>query len=388
MTAAPHPKANIAIVTHEFAPFRGGVSTYTEELAAALHRAGQAVEVWAPRCGAPTEGDEFGFPVVRLHGEGRLCLGDQLRFAFEILARRKRLEDSTVVLTSTGAHMVFMVLVPLGRVRCRRLLSVLHGSEILRFQNSAFWSFWARRFFPRVECAFTVSKFSQSLIAQSFLSSLLRRIDIAPCACSTAAMRTCNTPAPRNNAGLRVLTLARVHPRKGQLDTAQALARLPDDLRSRVIYQIGGIGDTAYLRQVERVCREAGIVFEHLGQINPDTLARTYHQCDICAMTSRSLPRSVEGFGIAYLEAGFHGKPVIAYRSGGAVEAVVDGETGLLVKEGDIAALTEAFQRLLSDPALRQKLGTGGRRHAAKFSWDTTARIVFPGVADTERPLW
>jgi phosphatidylinositol alpha-1,6-mannosyltransferase len=375
MTPAPHSQSKIVICTHEFFPFRGGVATYSEELAAALHRAGEMVEVWTPHCGAGGAVDNFGFPVVRLRGGERLRFGDLVRFASQVMARRKQLEAATVVLTSVGAHMAFMVLVPLGRMKCRRTLSVLHGSEILRFQKSMFWKFWARRFFPRVECVFTVSEYSRSLIKQSFLSSLARRIEIAPCACSTAATRPCGVAA-HTDGKLRVLTLARVHPRKGQLDTARALSRLPNDLRSRIIYQIGGVGDTAYLRQVESVCRGSGIAFEHLGQINPDTLASTYHQCDICAMTSRSLPRSVEGFGISYLEAGYHGKPVVGYRSGGAVEAVVDGETGLLVDEGDLGALTDTLRQLLSDAALRKKLGEGGRRHAAKFSWDATARAI------------
>ena len=379
MTAAPQPKSKMVICTHEFFPFRGGAATYSEELAAALHRAGEDVEVWAPDCGGLGAVDGFEFPVVRLPAGGSLRFGDMIRFAVQIAARRKQLEEATVVLTSVGAHMVFMVLVPLGRVKCRRVLSVLHGSEILRFQKNGFWKFWARRFFPRVECVLTVSKYSHSLIERSFLSPLARRIVITPCACSTAAMRPCGAAA-RNDDKIRVLTLARVHPRKGQLDTARALARLPAESRSRIVYQIGGIGDTSYLRQVAAVCREAGVAFEHLGQINPDTLASTYHQCDICAMTSRSLPKSVEGFGISYLEAGYHGKPVVGYRSGGAVEAVVDGETGLLVNEGDISALADAFRRLLADSALRQRLGEGGRRHAAKFSWDATARVIKSGL--------
>jgi phosphatidylinositol alpha-1,6-mannosyltransferase len=377
----PQPRPKIVICTHEFSPFRGGVATYSEELAAALQRAGEAVEVWAPDGGGLGAVDGFAFPVVRLRAGGSLRFGDMVRFTVRVAARRKQVEGATVVLTSVGAHMAFMVLLPLGRVKCRRVLSVLHGSEVLRFQKSRFWRFWARRFFPQVECVFTASKYSQSLIERSFLSPLARRIVIAPCACSTAAMRPCGVMA-RNDDSIRILTLARVHPRKGQLDTARALARLPAEFRSRIVYQIGGIGDMSYLRQIAAVCREAGVAFEHLGQINPDTIASTYHQCDICAMTSRSLPKSIEGFGISYLEAGFHGKPVVGYRSGGAVEAVVDGETGLLVNEGDITALASAFRRLLADSALRQQLGEGGRRHATKFGWDTTARIVLSGVGE------
>lgn len=378
MTQTTEAKPGIVVVTHEFAPFRGGVATYTEELAAALHRAGQTVEVWAPDYGRRDAGEGFAFPVVRLRAGGSLRLGDMLRFARELMARRAQFETATVILTSVGAHLAFMILVPLGRVTCGRVLSLLHGSEVLRFQGNWFWRYWARRFFPRVEGVLTVSEFSKSLIDRSFLSPLVGEVAIASGACSTAAMRPCAAVRP-DDGRIRILTLARVHPRKGQLDIARALASLPAELRSRIVYQVGGMGDTRYLRQVEAVCRDADVGFAHLGEIGPEGLAATYHQCDICAMTSRALPTSVEGFGLSYLEAGFHHKPVVGYRSGGAVEAVKDGETGLLVEEGDITALTNAFQRLLADAALRQRLGEGGRRHAARFSWDATAHIMING---------
>lgn len=292
------------------------------------------------------------------------------------MARRAELEQATVLLTSVGAHLAFMILVPLGRVKSRRLLSLLHGSEALRFQNSWVWRLCARRFFPRVERVLTVSEFSKSLIEQSFLSSLLARaIVVVPCACSTAARQSPTTASP-GDGRIRILTLARVHPRKGQLDTARALASLPPELRAGIVYQVGGTGDAHYLRRVEAACRDAGVAFEYLGEISPGAVAAAYQRCDVYAMTSRSLPGSVEGFGITYLEAGFHGKPVIGYRSGGAAEAVVDGVTGLLVEEGNIAALTGAFQKLLTDAALRRRLGDGGRDHAAHFSWESAARTV------------
>ncbi len=374
MTPAASANPGIVIVTHEFAPFRGGAATYSAELAAALHRAGRTVEVWAPDYGRRNAREDVAFLVVRLRAGGSLGFWDMAQFARQLITRRVQLETATVLLTSVGAHMAFMILVPLGRVKCRRVLSLLHGSEVLRFERSPFWRFWARRFFPRVACVLTVSQFSKSLIERSFLSALIREIAMAPCACSTAATQSVSVAKPSDDK-IRVLTLARVHPRKGQLDTAQALALLPLELRAKVIYQIGGKGDAEYLRRVQQTCREAGVTLDHLGEIT-DTLAQTYEQCDIFAMTSRTLPRSVEGFGIAYLEAGFHGKPVVGYRSGGATEAVVDGETGILVEEGDIAALARAFEQLMIDPVLRQRLGEGGRRYSARFSWDTTAGII------------
>ncbi len=74
MTPAPLPKSKIVICTHEFSPFRGGAATYSEELAAALHRAGEAVEVWAPDYGERGTVDEFGFPVVRLTRGGEFAV--------------------------------------------------------------------------------------------------------------------------------------------------------------------------------------------------------------------------------------------------------------------------------------------------------------------------
>src|SRR5579859_2064250 len=372
-------KPKVVIVTNEFSPFRGGAATYAEELAAAIHRTGEEVEVWAPDCGE-TGATEIGtFPVVRLSAGGSMRAGDMIRFARQLLARRAELIGATVILTSVGAHLAFMVLVPLGIVKCRRIISVLHGSEMLRFQNNRLWRFCARRFFPRVERVVTVSKFSKSLIEGSFLSSVVSGVIVAPGACSTPSMRPVAV-APKNDDKVRILTLVRVHPRKGQFDTARALASLPAELRSRIIYQVGGKGDADYLWYVQAACVDAGVAFEYLGEQNPDVVAATYQQCDIFAMTSRSLKNSVEGFGISYIEAGFHGKPVIGYRSGGAVEAVVDGETGLLVEEGNIAALTNAFQRLLVDPVLLQRLGEGGRKHAARFSWERTAQLILYGT--------
>jgi glycosyltransferase involved in cell wall biosynthesis len=376
MTQATETKSKIVIVTHEFAPFHGGAATYSEELAAALHRAGRAVEVWAPDYAGRGADGGLAFPVVRLRAGGTLRFGHQLQFARQLAARRAQLEPATVLLTSVGAHLAFMILGPLGGLKCRRLFSVLYASEALRFQNSLVWRLCARWFFPRVERVFTVSEFSKSLIEQSFLSSFLARpIVVVPCACSTAARQLRTTASPGDDR-IRILTLARVHPRKGQLDTARALASLPPELHAGIVYQVGGTGDAHYLRRVEAACRDAGVAFDYLGEISPGSLAATYQRCDVYAMTSRSLPGSVEGFGITYLEAGFHGKPVIGYRSGGATEAVVDGKTGLLVEEGNIVALTGAFQMLATDAALRRRLGEGGRSHAARFSWEAAARIV------------
>ncbi|WP_328988128.1 glycosyltransferase [Thiorhodovibrio winogradskyi] len=80
-------------------------------------------------------------------------------------------------------------------------------------------------------------------------------------------------------------------------------------------------------------------------------------------------PASMEGLGVSLLQAAAAGVPVVASRVGGIPEAVLDGETGLLVPPGDAQALQVAIARLLGDAVLRQRLGRAGQaRMRADFS--------------------
>jgi len=75
-------------------------------------------------------------------------------------------------------------------------------------------------------------------------------------------------------------------------------------------------------------------------------------------------PSRREGYGVVAREAMAHGRPVVATAVGGLVDAVVDGETGLFVPEGDVAALRRALERLLGDAELRARLGAAARVRA------------------------
>jgi glycogen synthase len=110
--------------------------------------------------------------------------------------------------------------------------------------------------------------------------------------------------------------------------------------------------------------------FTFLGNVKGDMLPALYNCADVFA-----LPSIQEGQGIVLLEAQASAKPVVAFDVGGVNEAVRNGETGLLVKRGSSEELADALLKLLSDKALREKMGANGRRFVIEnFTWDICAQ--------------
>jgi phosphatidylinositol alpha-1,6-mannosyltransferase len=95
-------------------------------------------------------------------------------------------------------------------------------------------------------------------------------------------------------------------------------------------------------------------------------------------MPSRQTATDVEGFGMVFLEAGFFAKPSVGTRTGGIPEAVIDGETGVLVPQDDVNALRDALSLLLKDKPLARRLGEKAReRVLSEFSWEkATSRFL------------
>ena len=81
-----------------------------------------------------------------------------------------------------------------------------------------------------------------------------------------------------------------------------------------------------------------------------------------------------------------HGRPVVASAVGGLRDIVADGETGMLVRPGDIASLRSALERLLGDAELRRRMGEAARARVREhFSWDATTDATLAAYEDTVR---
>ncbi len=203
----------------------------------------------------------------------------------------------------------------------------------------------------------------------------------------------CGEGARPNGDARTMLSVARLTELYKGHDTAiRALplikAKCPD--ARYVIAGDGPLGD--YLDRLARsVGVERDVVF--LGDVADETLSDLYRSSDVLVLLSRESASEggAEGFGIVSLEAAACGKPVVAGRSGGLMDSVSDGETGILVDALDTGAAAEAIVSVLRDPALAQRLGEAGRRRVLeRFTWDAMAvearRLFAEAVGQTWTP--
>lgn len=161
-----------------------------------------------------------------------------------------------------------------------------------------------------------------------------------------------------------VLTVGRMVPRKG-MDMAIKAIGLASQRVPNIRHLI--VGDGPMRSELERLVSEEELtdVVTIIGGVSDQELVDFFRACEVFLLPNRTMPDGdTEGFGLVFREANACGKPVIGGKAGGVVEAVVDGESGLLVDGTDVLSIAHAIERLLSDDALRQKLGSQGMKLA------------------------
>lgn len=380
MCASPD-SARIFLITHEFFPKRGGIAVFSEEIARASAQLGFDVEVWAQSLEASDE-RAWPFRVRRLPLKGTHDLTCQLRLARQLIRERRRLRHSIVYLTEPGPILAMMLLQFWPSFRPRNLVLTFHGSEIRRFARTPWTRFLGARLIRHATRISTLSRYTQELLFAHFPEARSKTL-LTP-----GALRAdfAVVPAGRSASASRlvVLTVGRLHPRKGQLITLRALQSLAPEFRHRIEYWIvGSHPRKAYEQQLREVARSADFPVKLLGDVPDVELSQVYDRADIFALTSIEHGPSVEGFGLVYLEASAHGLPIVAHHVGGVPEAVTDGVTGLLVPPERPAQLAAAFEKLITDPVLRRELGDRGRDWARRNCWRESAQALFqiPPVA-------
>jgi glycosyltransferase involved in cell wall biosynthesis len=218
----------------------------------------------------------------------------------------------------------------------------------------------------------TISKYSSEKIVQ-FYGVDRAKIRIVPNGVDTQRFKPSKSSEAIKrqigiNSKLCVLFVGRLIPRKGLTYLIEAAKHIVKNY-SQTIFLIVGDGPLKnhLIAHLEKTNLSNNFVF--LGDINEAALPAVYNCADVFV-----LPSIQEGQGIALLEAQASAKPVVAFDVGGVGEAVLDKETGLLMKP-DSNALADAIMKLLANWSLRETMGNKGRKFVVdNFSWDISAQ--------------
>ena len=170
-----------------------------------------------------------------------------------------------------------------------------------------------------------------------------------------------------------LLTVGRLQRRKGHDTVIRALPAVRRDLPD-VLYVV--LGNGAERDRLERLAQELGVEahVQFRGEPADEEIVRCYQQCDLFVLANREVDGDFEGFGMVLVEAQACGRPVVAGRSGGTPETLVEGSTGELVTGGDECEVAEVVVRLLGDRSRLEAMGARARVWAVeRFDWEALA---------------
>jgi len=372
----------VLIVSNDFPPRRGGIQSFVHALASRMP-AGSVV-VYAPSWdGAAAFDARQPFPVIRHPTSLMLPVPTVGRRAARIL----REHDCDTVLF--GAAAPLGLLTPsLRRAGARRVVAITHGHE-------AGWAALPgaraslRRIGDHVDVLTYLGEYFRVRLARALsAAAAARMVRLAPGVDNGAFRPGVGGDEIRERLGLGnrpvVVCVSRMVPRKGQ-DTL--IRAWPQVLAAATGAGAGGpvlllVGDGPYRAELERLAQRTGVsrsvVFT--GAVPLAELPAHYAAGNVFAMPCRTRRGGldVEGLGIVYLEASASGLPVVGGDSGGAPDAILDGETGYVVPGRDTGEVAGRIAELLADPAGAAAMGEKGAAWVDReWRWDLVAERLW-----------
>ncbi len=364
------------IVTNDFPPRPGGIQTFVHNMAVRMP-AGRIVvyaSTWRDGREVARFDAEQPFQVVRDRSSMLLPTARVTRRAAEIL----RAEDCGSVWFGAAAPLGLMA-PALRRAGAERLLGTTHGHEAAWAQLPGSRQL-LRRIGAGTDTLTYLGEYTRSRIAAAVgPRAASRMVQVPPGVDEKTFHPDSGGAEVRARLGLTdrpvIVCVSRLVPRKGQDTLIRALPGVLARISDAVLLIVG---DGPYRADLESLADETGVAgsVRFTGAVPWAELPAHYGAGDVFAMPCRTRRRGldVEGLGIVYLEASATGLPVVAGDSGGAPDAVLEGETGYVVPGRDLGALTERLLTLLQDPALRARLGGRGREWVEQnWRWDLLA---------------
>ncbi|MFH1030329.1 MAG: glycosyltransferase family 4 protein [bacterium] len=374
------------LFTIDFPPPNGGVAKYYENICAGL-----PLDNISVLCEHEEKESEFDkdqkYKIYRKNLISKSPIWPKWILSFFYLRKISKKEKSEIILVGQ--------ILPLGTVAwlCNKIFKLpyavfIHGMDIEMAKCRPRKRKLAKKILENAEFIIANSRYTKNLVINEGIRG--EKIEVIyPCVNTRiyANVNACLPCLPPAQAGRKhgrqanqrelnrscqpvLLTVGRLVKRKGHDMVIKALPKVIEKFPN-IEYIIAGDGiDRGYIEDLTKKY-DMGAFVKILGNISDEEKFKLMAECDIFISPSRNISGDVEGFGIVYLEAALYGKPVIAGNSGGAPEAVIDGQTGILVDPENLDEIADTIIKLLTDPDLANKLGVHGReRVLLEFTWD------------------
>ncbi|MFG1801263.1 glycosyltransferase family 4 protein [Micromonospora carbonacea] len=360
------------LITNDFPPRPGGIQSFVHNLA--VRQPTGSVVVYASSWrGAEKFDADQPFEVVR--ERTRVLLPTPL--IARRAARLARRHDCDTVWFGAAAPLGLLAAGLRRRAGARRVVALTHGHEVgwaaLPVARAALRRIGRGADVVTYLGEYTRVRLERALHGLTELHRLAPGVDV-----DTYHPEVDGGPV-RARLGLAdrpvVVCVSRLVPRKGQDMLIRALPEIRRRVPDAALLVVGG---GPYRGDLEKLARQAGVERDVVftGSVPTAELPAHYAAGDVYAMPCRTRNRGldVEGLGIVYLEASATGLPVVAGDSGGAPDAVREGETGYVVPGRDVALLADRVATLLADRDLARQLGAAGRAWVEReWRWETQA---------------
>ena len=352
-------------ITNDFGPRAGGIETFVVGLIQRMPQ-NSVIVYTASQAGAAAFDAmwqrDYGVEVIR---DSSKVLLPSFRVGGKV---RKLVRDRNIKSVFFGAAAPLALLAPgLRAAGVRRIVALTHGHEVWW---SRLWPFTIAiaRIGRAVDTLTYLGEFTGGEISKALDSeSAAKLVRIAPGIDTEHFISRSDAQDLRESLGLGnkkvIVSVGRLVHRKGQdvlIESMPEIIKTIDDAHLLLI------GEGPYKKELEKRIKNLGLAnrVTFVGRVQYADLPRYICVGDVFAMPSRSrlAGLEVEGLGIVYLEASACGLPVIGGISGGAPDAVLQGETGFSVDGRSAHEVAEAIVRVLADKELAQRLGTRGRQ--------------------------
>ena len=352
-------------ITNDFGPRAGGIETFVVGLIQRMPK-NSVIVYTASQVGSEAFDAmwlrDYGVEVIR---DSSKVLLPSFRVGRNV---RKLVRYRNIKSAFFGAAAPLALLAPgLRTAGVKRIVALTHGHEVWW---SRLWPFSTAiaRIGRAVDSLTYLGEFTRGEIAKALgPDSVAKLVRIAPGIDTEHFAPRSDAHALRESLGLGnkkvIVSVGRLVHRKGQDVLIEAM---PEIIKSIEDVHLLLIGEGPYKKELEKRIKNLGLEdrVTFVGRVRYPDLPRYICVGDVFAMPSRSrlAGLEVEGLGIVYLEASACGLPVIGGISGGAPDAVLQGETGFSVDGRSAHEVAEALVRVLADKELAQRLGTRGRQ--------------------------